>query len=69
MQEIHECVSLIEFVVAIDWQINVIIGTFMSLIDLGLELLLGILVWYVAHHHISTLLVARYHSLDRLVID
>ena len=69
MQEIHECVSLIQFVVAIDWQIHVIIGAFMRLIDLGLKLLLGVLVRYVAHHHISTLLVARDHSLDRLVID
>lgn len=64
MEEIHKRIAFIEFVIAIDRQIHIIVGALMRLINFALQLLLSVLIRDVAHHYISSLLFARDNSLD-----
>ncbi len=64
MEEVHKRIAFIEFVIAIDRQVHIIVGALMRLINLALQLLLSVLIRDVAPHLIGSLLLARDHSLD-----
>ena len=64
MEEVHKRIAFIEFVIAIDRQVHIIVGALMRLINLALQLLLSVLIRDVAHHHIGSLLLARDNSLN-----
>lgn len=69
MQKVHKPVSLVELARSINRQVQLIIGPLVRLINFTQKLLFRVLVRYITHHDVSALFIARYHSLNTLIID